>query len=65
MVHVTVSNRNYAFGMAQPAILAVRKDESVLEKWAIVPSVVCLYCLLSISFEWEQRGKVWLTCWNR
>jgi len=30
----------YTHGMAQPAILAVRKTGEVLEKWAIVPSVV-------------------------
>lgn len=32
----------YAHGMAQPAILAVRKNGEVLEKWAIVPSLVSI-----------------------
>jgi hypothetical protein len=40
VVHVTVSDRNYEFGMAQPAILVVTSEETVLEKWAIVPSLV-------------------------
>jgi hypothetical protein len=48
MVEVAISEmklstglRNYEYGMAQPTILAVaREGEEVLERWAIVPSLV-------------------------
>lgn len=34
--------RRYDFGMAQPAILVIERDGAVLEKWAIVPGMVCI-----------------------
>jgi hypothetical protein len=33
----------YPHGMAQPAVLVVRRDSTVLESWAIVPSLVSSY----------------------
>jgi hypothetical protein len=37
------SQKGYEHGMAQPAVLAVTRDGTVLESWAIVPSMVsCL-----------------------
>lgn len=50
MVEVAISEmrlstglRNYEFGIAQPAILVVaREGEEVLERWAIVPGLVCI-----------------------
>ncbi|KAL7940536.1 hypothetical protein V8C42DRAFT_356182 [Trichoderma barbatum] len=39
MVTVVITEREgYPHGMAQPAILVIKKDGSVLENWAIVPS---------------------------
>ncbi|KAH6662014.1 hypothetical protein B0J14DRAFT_310870 [Halenospora varia] len=32
--------KGYAHGMAQPAVLVLKKDGTVLEKWAIVPSMM-------------------------
>ncbi|PVH86452.1 hypothetical protein DL98DRAFT_582409 [Cadophora sp. DSE1049] len=34
--------KGYEKGMAQPGVLVVRKDEEVLEKWAIVPGLMNL-----------------------
>ncbi|TVY75612.1 hypothetical protein LSUE1_G007193 [Lachnellula suecica] len=40
---VAISDRKgYEHGLAQPAILVLRKDGTVLEKWAIVPSAMNL-----------------------
>jgi hypothetical protein len=33
--------KGYDHGMAQPAVLVLRKDGTVLESWAIIPSAVC------------------------
>lgn len=41
MVTVAITEREgYPHGVAQPAILVIKKDGSVLESWAIVPSEV-------------------------
>lgn len=43
LLDVAVTERKgYANGMAQPALLVIGEDGTVLEKWAIVPSVVCV-----------------------
>jgi hypothetical protein len=34
--------RGYKHGMAQPALLVVKSDGTVLQRWAIVPSLVSL-----------------------
>jgi hypothetical protein len=40
-VNVAVSEKKgYVNGMAQPAILTLKKDGTVVESWAIVPSLV-------------------------
>jgi peroxiredoxin len=42
LVNVAISEKKgYEHGMAQPAILVIKTDGTVLEKWAIVPSMVC------------------------
>lgn len=42
LLDVAISEKKgYEHGMAQPAILVIGRDGEVLEKWAIVPSVVC------------------------
>jgi len=49
-VDVAITEKNgYEHGMAQPAILVLKKDETVLESWAIVPSAVCF----SLVFGFE------------
>lgn len=41
LLDVAISEKKgYEHGMAQPAILVIGRDGEVLEKWAIVPSVV-------------------------
>jgi hypothetical protein len=57
MVHVTVSDRNYEFGMAQPAILVVMGNGTVLETWAIIPSLVGRFPL-----NWFDRMHSLLHC---
>jgi peroxiredoxin len=43
LVHVAISERSgYDHGMAQPALLVLKEDGTVLESWAIVPSTVGL-----------------------
>lgn len=43
LLDVAISEKKgYEHGMAQPAILVIKNDGTVLEKWAIVPSMVCL-----------------------
>lgn len=32
--------RGYKYGMAQPALLIVKRDGTVLQRWAVVPSLV-------------------------
>ncbi|KAL7928125.1 hypothetical protein V8C35DRAFT_326202 [Trichoderma chlorosporum] len=40
-VNVAITEKKgYEHGMAQPAILVLRKDETVIEKWAIVPTLM-------------------------
>lgn len=41
LVDVAISEKKgYAHGLAQPAVVVVKKDGTVLESWAIVPSMV-------------------------
>jgi peroxiredoxin len=41
LVHVAISERSgYDHGMAQPALLVLKENGTVLESWAIVPSTV-------------------------
>jgi len=41
LLNVAVSSRNgYDHGMAQPAMLVLKKDGTVLFNWAIVPGLV-------------------------
>ena len=43
LLNVAVSSsKGYEHGMAQPAVLALKKDGTVLFNWAIVPSLVRL-----------------------
>lgn len=40
-LEVAISEKKgYVNGMAQPAVLVVRREGEVLEKWAIVPGLV-------------------------
>jgi peroxiredoxin len=42
LLDVAISEKKgYEHGLAQPSILVIRSDGTVLEKWAIVPSKVC------------------------
>lgn len=42
VLDVAITERGgYANGVAQPAILAIKRDGTVLETWAIIPSEVC------------------------
>jgi peroxiredoxin len=41
--------RGYKHGMAQPALLVINRDATVLQRWAIVPSLV--------SVVWTNAGK--------
>jgi hypothetical protein len=51
LLDVAISEKKgYEHGMAQPAILVIGKGGDVLEKWAIVPSAVCLIFSLSFYF---------------
>lgn len=41
LIDVFISLKSgYSKGMAQPAILVLRKDDTVLDKWAIIPGYV-------------------------
>ena len=59
LLDVAVTEKGgYVKGVAQPAILVVKKDGEVLEQWAIRPSTVCgvkslptYQCPLSFSFD--------------
>ncbi|KAF7366098.1 AhpC-TSA domain-containing protein [Mycena venus] len=43
LVSVAISEKNgYDHGMAQPALLVLKEDDTVLESWAIVPSTMNL-----------------------
>lgn len=42
LIDIAISERSgYEHGLAQPGVLVVKKDGTVLFKWAIVPSLVC------------------------
>ena len=42
LLEVAISEKKgYEHGMAQPAVLVLRSDGTVLQKWAIIPSTVC------------------------
>ncbi len=69
LLDVAVTKKaGYEFGMAQPAVLVLKGkgSEEVLEKWAIVPSAVCVgFISSSPSFSCWARGRmvegtVWL-----
>jgi peroxiredoxin len=46
LLDVAISEKKgYEHGMAQPAILVIKNDGTVLENWAIVPSMVCFIYL--------------------
>lgn len=53
--------KGYEHGMAQPGVLVLKKDGEVLEKWAIVPSLVSLlfhFLLLWFKFAVLVLGEV-------
>jgi hypothetical protein len=62
------SQRGYEHGMAQPALLVMKNDGTVLQKWAIVPSMVSCFisnnkllamCSLTRSLDeswWWERS---------
>jgi hypothetical protein len=43
--------KGYPHGMAQPAVLVLKKDGTVLFKWAIVPAFVS-----TLEFCWDDRS---------
>lgn len=46
--------RGYKHGLAQPALLVMKRDGTVLQRWAIVPSIVS-------NMGWEPGGAAKLT----
>ena len=56
----------YVKGVAQPAILVVKRDGEVLEQWAIRPSAVCGVTRLPtyhspLLFFFRDGGDVWVS----
>ena len=48
---VAISDKGgYPYGMAQPAVLVLKNDGTVVYKWAIVPKLVCSPLSLSLIF---------------
>jgi len=41
--------KNYKYGVAQPGVLCIRKDLTVLYSWAIEPSVVRHHAVVALS----------------
>lgn len=42
LLDIAISEKSgYPNGMAQPGVLVIKKDGTVLYNWAIVPSIVC------------------------
>lgn len=49
-LEIAISERKgYEHGMAQPAVLVLTSDDTVLQKWAIIPSAVCSYVPMSLA----------------
>jgi peroxiredoxin len=43
LLDIAISEKpGYPNGMAQPGVLVIKKDGTVLYNWAIVPSIVCI-----------------------
>ncbi|KAE9370057.1 hypothetical protein N431DRAFT_441934 [Stipitochalara longipes BDJ] len=56
LLDVAISEKKgYEHGMAQPAILVIKSDGTVLEKWAIVPSKMNL----GGAKDRPELGQVW------
>jgi peroxiredoxin len=48
LLNVAITEKKgYEYGMAQPAILVIKNDGTILENWAIVPYRVCSHQILS------------------
>lgn len=59
-VDVAVTAKNgYPHGLAQPAILIIRKDGEVLYSWAIEPKTVCM--VASPVFAWFFFWSEWVS----
>ena len=58
LIDVAISNKGgYEHGMAQPAVLVIKKDGSILYKWSINPSYVSTsICLISLTMLWGKRA---------
>jgi hypothetical protein len=57
-VDVAITEKDgYEHGMAQPAILVLKKDETVLESWAIVPSLVCYLLFSHIETQTDEYDR--------
>lgn len=59
LLDVAVTDKGgYVKGLAQPAILVVKRDGEVLEQWAIRPSTVCdsksILFYIFPSFLWNR-----------
>jgi len=65
IVHVAITRRKgYEHGLAQPAIAVIGSDGTVLETWAIKPSVVSL--ILSLGPDGDSRiYRRWVCTWSR
>jgi hypothetical protein len=56
LLDVAITERKgYEYGVAQPAVLVIKKDGTALESWAIVPKMVCLFSHLP-----SLRYSLWL-----
>lgn len=43
LLDVSVTEKKgYRYGVAQPAVLVIKRDGTVLESWAVVPKMACL-----------------------
>lgn len=69
LLDVAVTDKGgYVKGLAQPAILVVKRDGEVLEQWAIRPSTVCglksilFYIFPSFLWNWWKETFVPLEC---
>ncbi len=46
LIDVAITPKNgYPNGMIQPAFMVIKQNDTVVEKWAIQPSIVSLACL--------------------
>ena len=56
LLDVAVSDhKGYKNGMAQPAVLILKKDGTELYKWAIVPAMVSLTCSFRFTVAWCEH----------